>query len=171
MLPSIRKILYATDISEGARLAMRYAATIAERFDAPLTILHTLPDTLEIFSEEAGIDIAETFGQEAADWINQGDQANASKAIKERLSQIANEEFGQGMASRLAQANIKIASGDAATSIVHEAKEGDYSMIIMGTHGHGRIMSLVLGSVAAEVIRHSHIPVLVTPLPDLKKDA
>ena len=45
MIPEIKKILYATDLSEGARRALGYAASIANRFGAGVTILHVIEDT------------------------------------------------------------------------------------------------------------------------------
>jgi nucleotide-binding universal stress UspA family protein len=40
MLPEIKKILYATDLSENARYAARYAVALAERFNAEITTMH-----------------------------------------------------------------------------------------------------------------------------------
>jgi len=45
MIPEIKKILYATDLSEGARRAFGYAASIANRFGAGVTTLHVIEDT------------------------------------------------------------------------------------------------------------------------------
>lgn len=75
MLPEYRNILYATDLSQGARQALGHAAAMADRFDADLTVLHVLPDSLELFSEEAGMDLAAHFGEEAAYWLDKGSAA------------------------------------------------------------------------------------------------
>ena len=42
MIPEIKKILYTTDLSKNARHAFSYAASIANRYDAGVTILHVL---------------------------------------------------------------------------------------------------------------------------------
>jgi len=44
MLPEIRKILYATDLSENARHAFGYAVSLANRYGAGITIMHVLGD-------------------------------------------------------------------------------------------------------------------------------
>ncbi|RPH39313.1 MAG: hypothetical protein EHM87_24285 [Burkholderiales bacterium] len=46
MLPKveIRKILYTTDLSESARHAFAYAASLANLYGAGITILHVLTD-------------------------------------------------------------------------------------------------------------------------------
>ena len=42
MIPEINKILYATDLSENARFAFGFAASLANRYNAKVTILHVL---------------------------------------------------------------------------------------------------------------------------------
>ena len=44
MIPEIKKILYATDLSENARHALGYAASLANRYGAGITFLHVLED-------------------------------------------------------------------------------------------------------------------------------
>ncbi|MGD9088530.1 MAG: universal stress protein, partial [Desulfobacterales bacterium] len=44
MIPEINKILYATDLSENARYAFSYAASLANRYGAGITILHVLEE-------------------------------------------------------------------------------------------------------------------------------
>jgi len=36
-------------------------------------------------------------------------------------------------------------------------------LVVMGTHGHGRLFSLVMGSVAEALLRKSQVPVLFVP--------
>jgi hypothetical protein len=40
----IKKILYATDLSEGAKYAFAYAVSLANTYHASITILHVLFD-------------------------------------------------------------------------------------------------------------------------------
>jgi hypothetical protein len=42
---------------------------------------------------------------------------------------------------------------------------GSFDLIIMGTHGHGKLEERMIGSIAGDVIRQSSIPVLVVRLP------
>ena len=44
MIPEIKNILYTTDLSENARYAFGYAVSIANRYDAGITIFHVLED-------------------------------------------------------------------------------------------------------------------------------
>jgi len=41
---NINKVLYATDLSENARVAFAYAVSLADLYGAGLLILHVLPE-------------------------------------------------------------------------------------------------------------------------------
>lgn len=51
--------------------------------------------------------------------------------------------------------------GRAADVIVDLATKGNTDLIVMGSRGHGRLRSMLLGSVASEVASHAGCPVLV----------
>ena len=53
--------------------------------------------------------------------------------------------------------------GPAAREIVEAAVEWDADLIVMGTHGRGRVASFLMGSTAQEVIREARCPVLAVP--------
>ena len=40
----VKKILYATDLSENARFAFAYAVSLADLYNAAITIIHLLPE-------------------------------------------------------------------------------------------------------------------------------
>lgn len=51
--------------------------------------------------------------------------------------------------------------GDPAVEIASYADSGRFDLLVMASHGHGALMSLVLGSVATEVLARCAVPVLV----------
>jgi nucleotide-binding universal stress UspA family protein len=51
--------------------------------------------------------------------------------------------------------------GEPGEEIARVANKGAYDMVIMGSHGHGALATLVLGSVASKVLAHSKVPVLI----------
>ena len=51
--------------------------------------------------------------------------------------------------------------GPIADTIIKEAQEGKFDMIAMGTHGHGALGRLVMGSVSSQVLAGCTIPVLL----------
>jgi nucleotide-binding universal stress UspA family protein len=53
--------------------------------------------------------------------------------------------------------------GPTVQTIVEQAEKLDADVIVMGSHGRGKLFDLVVGSVSAGVIRESPVPVLVVP--------
>ena len=51
--------------------------------------------------------------------------------------------------------------GHAGQSIAKFATGGKFDLIVMGSHGHGTLVNLVMGSVATEVLAHCRVPVLL----------
>jgi nucleotide-binding universal stress UspA family protein len=45
--------------------------------------------------------------------------------------------------------------------IAKMADDGKFDLVVMGSHGHGALMNLVVGSVATEVLAGCKVPVLV----------
>ncbi|MFO1285297.1 MAG: universal stress protein [Rubrivivax sp.] len=52
-------------------------------------------------------------------------------------------------------------TGAAAETVAALAKRGGFDLIVMGSHGHGALARLVLGSVAAKLLAASQVPVLL----------
>jgi len=56
-----------------------------------------------------------------------------------------------------------LVSGPTVQTILEQAEKLDADIIVMGSHGRGKLFDLVVGSVSAGVIRKSPVPVLVVP--------
>lgn len=41
------------------------------------------------------------------------------------------------------------------------ANKGKYDLLVMGSHGHGKLLTMVMGSVANQVLAHTNVPVLL----------
>ncbi|MEO6319357.1 MAG: universal stress protein [Polaromonas sp.] len=51
--------------------------------------------------------------------------------------------------------------GPIGETIAKFADEGKFDLLIMGSHGHGALGNLIMGSVATQVLAHSKVPVLL----------
>ena len=58
-----------------------------------------------------------------------------------------------------AKSNWKV--GPAGETIAKFADAGQFDMVIMGSHGHGTLGNLVMGSVATQVLANCQVPVLL----------
>jgi nucleotide-binding universal stress UspA family protein len=52
-------------------------------------------------------------------------------------------------------------TGHIASTIAKTATEGDFDLLLMGSHGHSELGNLVLGSVVTRVMAHCKTPVLL----------
>ncbi len=70
----------------------------------------------------------------------------------------------------IAQDGIKVSlqepSGAVAEEILNQADTLDADLIVMGTHGHGAMYNLLVGSATKGVLKHSTRPVLLVPGPE-----
>ena len=69
----------------------------------------------------------------------------------------------------ISQDGIKVSlhepTGAVAEEILNQADELNADMIVMGTHGHGAMYNLLVGSATKGVLKHSTRPVLLVPGP------
>ena len=58
---------------------------------------------------------------------------------------------------------LKTASkiGPAGETIAKFAEAGRFDLVVMGSHGHGSLTNLVMGSVATKVLAHCTVPVML----------
>lgn len=77
--------------------------------------------------------------------------------------------FLDGFKDRAAKENIPCETimhvgGQPHEFIIHEAKEKNIDLIVMGTHGRTGLEKLLIGSVAERVVGHAPCAVMVTPV-------
>lgn len=65
----------------------------------------------------------------------------------------------------LSENNVIVKVGNPVKQVVSAAQDGKFDMIIMGTHGHGKLAKSMVASIASDVLRQSTVPVLVVRLP------
>ncbi|UCH20424.1 MAG: universal stress protein [Deltaproteobacteria bacterium] len=165
----IKKILYATDLSETAVHAFSYAVSIANMYGAGITILHVLAEfpgeqfILNMINPGTWEEIKMRHYSEARDKLISKKKDHI--AIKEVL-QAFSEEVNTGEKDQtFVTDEILIKNGAPAEIIVQTAKEQNCDLIVMGTHGQGVIADVLIGSTAKWVVKQSPIPVLVIRLP------
>ncbi len=59
------------------------------------------------------------------------------------------------------QPKTMIKVGPAGETIAKVAESGKYDLVVMGTHGHGSLGKLVMGSVSTQVLANCTVPVLL----------
>ena len=84
--------------------------------------------------------------------------ANELHHAHDELGALADRLRAKGHAVR-----ALLAEGPTVQTILEQAEKLGADLIVMGSHGRGKLFDLVVGSVSAGVIRKSSVPVLVVP--------
>ena len=137
----IRRILLATDLGSASDLAADWAFDLARTHGAALLVISVI--------DEDDLVPAGTVGRSPR-WDQIRDDRNAAAG---RLVEL-------GRASGI-EVSFLVWTGDVADSIGSAAQAETADLVIVGSHGRGRLGRLLLGSVSEAVIRRAPCPVLV----------
>jgi nucleotide-binding universal stress UspA family protein len=141
---NLKSIIYATDFSVHAQNAGFYASRIAAYFSAKLLVAHAF-----------------TLSQAAME-VEVSDKRFSEQRIN--LERLLSEEAALLGAGSIEAIPILI-EGDPKDVLPGLADSYEPSMIVLGTHGGGRLERDVIGSVAEKILRSTHWPALtVGPL-------
>ncbi len=161
MVPQIKKILYATDLSENSKAALAWAMTLADRHEARVVLFHTV----EEISSAGNVTIQSYFGE--TEWErhkkNIADQAVAM--MRQRAEQFCEAVKADMAACPFVVDEIMVRRGHPVDQIIGIAVQQQCDLIVMGSRGAGSFAGTVMGSTARRVLRRSKVPVLVIPLP------
>jgi nucleotide-binding universal stress UspA family protein len=166
MIPRIKNILYATDLSRNSAYAFRYAVNSAQKHDAKIYILHVI----EALPSAAEGLITQFIGEEKLRKMRKETEEDLLERIRERLRQFAEKELKRDPKTLRKVASIEVVSGNPAAEILRKAEEMNADVVIMGTHGKGVIGHAFLGSVSEQVLHRIRKPVFIIPLPEGETD-
>ncbi len=166
MIPQIKRILYATDLSDNSAYVFRYAINSAKKHDAGIIILHVLEPLSETVKAITHSYLTE--GQEKK--ISEEKIAYLKDRIKKRLKIFCEKELKNDPECADRVESIELCEGFPAEVILGKADEFNCDAIVMGTHGKGIIRNTFLGSTSKRVLRRTRKPVFIIPLPKEEAD-
>ena len=164
MIPEIKKLLYATDLSKNSSYAFFYAADMAKRYNANIVILHSIEPVRHIYGEGASFRLDEML-KEAKDQERKTDIEEIKKGLQ-RFCKKAETQIGPPCAELVSK--ILVPLGHPVEEILKAADEERCDAIVLGTHGKGFLRQTFLGSVAGSVLERTRKPVFIIPLPSEK---
>jgi nucleotide-binding universal stress UspA family protein len=137
------KILLAIDGSPYTDKMLTYIGEHRQLFDASHSYtVFTVPPLLPPRVRSA-------LGKEAVDAYY---AEEAEKVLTPALKLLQAQGFSCTSASKV---------GHTGETIAQFADAGSYDMVVMGSHGHNALGSLVMGSVSTQVLAHCGVPVLL----------
>jgi len=144
----ITKILVATDGSDNAANALRYAIEFALKWDAPLIVLSVIPPLKPILLDPDYF--LPTHVTEFEEELEKAYQNILDEAVKT----VADEQPGIRVEARLE-------SGRPPDVIMDVARNENVDLIVMGSRGLGGITGSVLGSISQAVVHSCIKPILI----------
>lgn len=141
-MKTIKKILFAVDLTEDLPDAAEYAAWLAKQLDAEVVVLNVTPDAAHF----SGFIISPDYTKDFVSQLENG----ARQAMEEFLPKYFSDVKATGI----------VMQGDPAEEIMACAEENDMDLIVMASHGRKGIDRLLLGSVVQKVAKYALQPLL-----------
>jgi nucleotide-binding universal stress UspA family protein len=140
------KILVAIDelMTAPTDRVVDYAINIAKDYNAQLVILHVIRANTDLHSVNPPSHITEMRRRAQAYFVK----------ITEKMHEDSNKENSLRIRTEII-ASIRIAD-----AIVNYAKDKHIDLVITGIRGRSKLKSMLLGSVASDIVRYAHCPVL-----------
>lgn len=162
VFPNVKKILYTTDLSENARYAFGFAASLAVRYTATISVLHVL----EKLSPAAFLLVSEILGEERWENLKKQNSDQVIASLRHRIETFCDEQSCLLPNGRSMVDEVIVIPGHPIDGIVVFAENGNFDLVVMGSRGHGQgaLKDAVLGSTSRKVLKRCRVPVLVVPL-------
>lgn len=148
-VPSQRPIVVGYDASDCAMVALDWAGQFAQSSGSPVTVLHA-PQTL-----------LHTQGLSYGEWRAAAEDDYAEQIAQDGAKRVQAQHPDLSVNTTTSLLGATMALDDASTTA---------SLIVVGSHGRGRLGAVMLGSTAYAVSGHARCPVVVVrdanaPLP------
>ena len=144
-MESLNRILYPTDFSQQALVTLPLLKLLVEKFQAQLHCLHVIDEALQY-------------------WMAGADNAVPMVVSENDLIESAQKQMDEFISTHLTEfkdkLTAKVTVGRPFLNIIQYARDESIDLIVISTHGHGALTSMLLGSVTEKVVRKAPCPVL-----------
>jgi nucleotide-binding universal stress UspA family protein len=162
----MKRILVPIDFSDATPAVIDLARQLAKGLDAEIHLVHVKELSAAAATGTLGYglagmpELAPMSGVPVSVFNPTGEPVAEDQGQKSKLAQWQQE---------IAQAGIKVTlhepTGVVAEEILNQADAINADLIVMGTHGHGAMYNLLVGSATKGVLKHCMRPVLLVPAP------
>ena len=146
----LAKVLFSTDFSDHSLSALPYALEMCRSFGAQLHCLHVVDEGYQQL-------------------LGSGDFMGSGVVLMDDLWEPSLKRLEKFVSEKIRPQIPEVvshqASGRPFVEIIHYAQENEIDLIVIATHGHGGLTSMLLGSVTEKVVRKSPCPVLTVRTP------
>ena len=140
-----RNILVAVDGSPDADAALEHATALARDQRARLTLVTAVPQL------------------PATALLASGAAPPRSEVVKHYCDML--RKAAETLPEDVSVTTLLV-EGPPAKALIERARSGAFDLIVMGSHGHGRLHQSLLGCVSQKVLHASPVPVLLIRAPE-----
>ncbi|HEY2800698.1 MAG TPA: universal stress protein [Chthoniobacterales bacterium] len=163
----MKRILVPVDFSPAMEGVLTLAREMARAFDAELHLVHVREiSALPVYPAATigypGIGMPEMGMTGGMPIALAGEPPNEKR--KSRLDHLQDEMLRRGL-----RAFAHEREGSVVEEILAAAEELSVQLIAMGSHGHGSVYNLLVGSVTEGVLKAARRPILLVPAPAATK--
>ena len=144
----MKTILVPVDLSAATPRVCAAACDLAELIGGQIVLLHVVPPPPVMMNDYYAFDT--------------GHLAQAMIAV-EKSATLKLRALARRFAKRCPVQTVQV-TGDPTGTIVARARAARAVSIVLGSHGHGAMFDLRVGSTASGVLRKARCPVLVVPM-------
>ena len=141
----MKTIIACLDFSDVTEPVVQTAAYLARETKAMLFLLHSVPVQPPVAVDSYVVSPAQDMGR---------DLQRADERLAQWRAQLKNEGI---------QVFVVVRRGAATANILVQIGRLHADMVVMGSHGHGALHHLLMGSTAEQVIRKANCPVVIVP--------
>jgi len=150
----MKTIVAALDFSDASGPVLDAAAEMSRAFGATLKLVHVVepePTYSAYGFTPEEFPAIHTFQKEA--------RSRAEKALDAQKGKLA---------GKVGTVEARILEGNPLKALLEFSDSEGAEMVVVGSHGHGVLASVLLGSVAEGIVRKSKVPALIVPAPHRK---
>jgi nucleotide-binding universal stress UspA family protein len=141
-----KRVIWATDGSDDADLALPVAKTLAADSGGALLVIHCQERTLP--------------GKGGGRLPRNANEDELAVKIEGQVKDL----ISQGISATLQMITTDV--GEAAETIADAARSERADVIVVGTRGHTTLAGLLVGSVTQKLLHNTPCPLLAVPVPD-----
>jgi len=150
----MKTILFALDFSPASTSALVWAKAFARKYNASLVLVHVvsmpMPNTTMPTVGGAGLDMGMTMGADMP--------FDTEPVFADQLLELGNQLTAEGI-----RCQTDMRRGSIDDAILTAASEHQADLIVTGRSHIGNFFDRLVGSVASDIARQAHCPVLIVP--------
>ncbi|MDR9456261.1 MAG: universal stress protein [Salegentibacter sp.] len=150
----MKKVLIALDYHPVSEEVVNAGYELAKKMGAEVCLVHVLSDVAYYGIQYQPFMGYEGYSETAIDLNVASEMRQVAEDYLDKAAEHLNDE----------KVGKHLAEGDTARTLLDYADEWQADLIVMGTHSHSFLEKLIMGTVAAQVLEKTKIPVYMVPV-------